>query len=80
MPVIAEGPKRVIVNHEAYGQPFCAPHARVGRLSLPMEDAPAFVPVVTEIRYEPEPAPAANGRGVITIEIAGYPCPPHSGS
>ena len=25
MPVIAEGPKPVIVNHEAYGQPFCAP-------------------------------------------------------
>jgi hypothetical protein len=25
MPVIAEGPKPVIVNHEAHGQPFCAP-------------------------------------------------------
>jgi transposase len=45
--------------------------ARAGRLSLRMEDAPAFVPVVTEIRHEAAPASAANGRGVITIEIAG---------
>jgi len=45
--------------------------ARAGRLSLPMEEAPAFVPVVTEIPREPAPAPTVNGRGVITIEIAG---------
>jgi len=29
MPVIAEGPKPVIVNHEAYGQPFCVPQPMV---------------------------------------------------
>jgi putative tryptophan/tyrosine transport system substrate-binding protein len=29
MPVIAEGPKPVIVNHEAHGQQFCAPHVKL---------------------------------------------------
>jgi transposase len=44
--------------------------ARAGQLILPMEDAQAFVPVVTEIRHEAAPTAAAKGRGVITIEIA----------
>ena len=33
--------------------------ARAGQLSLPMEDAAAFVPVVTEIRHDAAPAPTA---------------------
>lgn len=45
--------------------------ARAGRLSLPMDDAPAFVPVVAEPRRETIPAPKANGCGTITIEIGG---------
>jgi hypothetical protein len=32
MPIIAEGPKPAIVNHEAHGQPFCAPQGLVRRL------------------------------------------------
>jgi len=43
--------------------------ARAGQLILPMDDAPAFVPVVTEPRHET--APTANGCGTITIEIGG---------
>jgi transposase len=42
--------------------------ARAGQLILPMDDAPAFVPVVTEIRQQ---APTPNARGAITIEIGG---------
>jgi transposase len=45
--------------------------ARAGQLSLPMDDAPAFIPVVTEARHEAAPAPTANGCGAITIEIGG---------
>jgi transposase len=43
--------------------------ARAGQLSLPMDDA--FIPVVTEARHEAAPAPTANDRGAITIEIGG---------
>jgi len=43
--------------------------ARAGQLTLPMDDAPAFVPVVTEPRHEAAPALTRNGRGAITIEI-----------
>jgi transposase len=45
--------------------------ARAGQLSLPMDDTPAFIPVVAEARHEAAPALTANGRGVITIEIGG---------
>jgi transposase len=45
--------------------------ARAGQLSLPMDDAPAFIPVVAEARFEAAQALTANGRGVITIEIGG---------
>jgi transposase len=44
--------------------------ARAGQLILPMDDGPAFVPVVTEPRHEAAPAPT-NGCGAITIEIGG---------
>jgi transposase len=44
--------------------------ARAGQLSLPMDDAPALIPVVAA-GLEAAPAPTANGRGVITIEIGG---------
>ena len=44
--------------------------ARAGRLTLPAEEAPMFVPVVTTIR-EVGAADAANGPGSIVIEIAG---------
>jgi transposase len=44
--------------------------ARAGQLILPMDDAPAFVPVVTEIRQQAS-APTPNARGAITIEIGG---------
>jgi hypothetical protein len=36
-----------------------------------MDDAPAFMPVVTEARHEAASAPTANGCGAITIEIGG---------
>ncbi len=46
--------------------------ARAGLLSLPAEEAPLFVPVVTEPRRNDAMAPAiADGAGVITIEIGG---------
>src|SRR5947209_1575258 len=46
--------------------------ARVGLLSLPAEEAPPFVPVVTEPRRNDAMAPTiAHGAGVITIEIGG---------
>jgi transposase len=45
--------------------------ARAGQLILPMDDAPAFVPVVTAPRHEAAPASTRNGRGAITIEIGG---------
>jgi transposase len=46
--------------------------ARVGRLTLPADDAAMFVPVVTESRHDGAAAAAgSNGRGAITIEIAG---------
>ena len=44
--------------------------ARAGLLSLPAEEAPLFVPVVTELRGESGMA-GADSPGVITIEIAG---------
>jgi len=46
--------------------------ARTGLLTLPADEAPTFVPVVTEIRHDgAAAAAAANGSGGITIEIAG---------
>jgi len=42
--------------------------ARAGRLTLPAEEAPMFVPVVTTIRVV---GAAANGPGSIVIEFAG---------
>jgi hypothetical protein len=45
--------------------------ARASGLSLPMDDAPAFVPVVAEPCHEAIPAPKANGCGTITIESGG---------
>jgi transposase len=45
--------------------------ARAGQLVLPMDDAPAFVPVVTEPRHEAAPAPTNGYCGAITIEIGG---------
>jgi transposase len=44
--------------------------ARTGLLSLPADETPTFVPVVTAIRHEVGPG-TANGPGAITIEIAG---------
>lgn len=45
--------------------------ARAGLLSLPADEAPAFVPVVSVIGRETPPASTAGDRGGITIEIAG---------
>src|SRR5256886_15705897 len=45
--------------------------ARAGRLTLPAEEAPMFVPVVTTIREVGASDAAANGPGSIVIEIAG---------
>jgi transposase len=46
--------------------------ARAGLLSLPADEAPLFVPVVTERRHDgATTAAAAGGPGVITIEIKG---------
>jgi transposase len=42
-----------------------------GQMIPPMDDAPAFVPVVTEIRQQAASAPTPNARGAITIEIGG---------
>jgi transposase len=44
--------------------------ARAGALSLPAEEAPLFVPVVTEPRYGGAPA-SAVADAVIVIEVAG---------
>src|SRR5258707_14078247 len=45
--------------------------ARAGRLTLPAEEAPMFVPVVTTIREVGAAEAATNGPGSIVIEIAG---------
>jgi transposase len=45
--------------------------ARAGRLTLPAEEAPMFVPVVTTIREVGASDAAANGPGSIVIEITG---------
>ena len=45
--------------------------ARAGRLTLPAEEAPMFVPVVTTIREVGAADAPANGPGSIVIEIAG---------
>ena len=46
--------------------------ARAGLLSLPAEEAPLFVPVVTEPRRNGAMAPAiGDDAGVVTIEIGG---------
>ena len=44
--------------------------ARAGRLTLPAEEAPMFVPVVTTIREVGAAEAATNGPGSIVIEIA----------
>ncbi|MGA7388311.1 MAG: transposase [Pseudolabrys sp.] len=45
--------------------------ARAGRLTLPAEEAPMFVPVVTTIREVGAAEAATNGLGSIVIEIVG---------
>src|SRR5258707_14610097 len=45
--------------------------ARAGRLTLPAEEAPMFVPVVTTSREVGAAEAATNGPGSIVIEIAG---------
>jgi Transposase len=45
--------------------------ARVGLLSLPADEAPMFVPVVTELYRDEVTATSAYGRERITIEIGG---------
>ena len=45
--------------------------ARAGRLTLPAEEAPMFVPVVTTIREVGAVGASANGAESIAIEIAG---------
>jgi transposase len=45
--------------------------ARAGRLTLPAEEAPMFVPVVTTIREVGAADAPATGPGSIVIEIAG---------
>jgi len=45
--------------------------ARAGLLSLPPDEAPAFVPVVSVIDHESPVTCAAGDPGGITIEIAG---------
>ena len=45
--------------------------ARAGRLTLPAEEAPMFVPVVTTIREVGAAEAATNGPGSIVIEISG---------
>ena len=45
--------------------------ARAGRLTLPAEEAPMFVPVVTTIRAVGAVGASANGAESIAIEIAG---------
>jgi transposase len=45
--------------------------ARAGRLSLPIDEATMFVPVVTAVRGEAAVAVASGGSGAITIEIGG---------
>src|SRR6201982_1283629 len=45
--------------------------ARAGRLTLPAEEAPMFVPVVTTIREGGAAEAATNGPGWAGVEIAG---------
>ena len=45
--------------------------ARAGLLSLPADEAPAFVPVVSVIGHEPPATSAGGDPGGITIEIGG---------
>ena len=45
--------------------------ARAGLLSLPADEAPAFVPVVSVIGHETPPSSTTVDPGGITIEIAG---------
>ena len=45
--------------------------ARAGLLSLPADDAPTFVPVMSAIGHEMTPSTTASGSGGVTIEIAG---------
>src|SRR5258707_15866648 len=46
--------------------------ARTGLLSLPADEAPRFVPVVTELRHEGATSGAsAQGCAAVTIEIGG---------
>ncbi|HMI14050.1 MAG TPA: transposase, partial [Bradyrhizobium sp.] len=46
--------------------------ARASLLTLPVDEAPMFVPVAREVRHGGVAlAAAANGSGAITIEIAG---------
>jgi transposase len=45
--------------------------ARAGRLALPAEQAPMFVPVVPAIREVSAAGASANGPASIVVEIAG---------
>jgi transposase len=45
--------------------------ARAGLLSLPADETPTFVPVVTAMRHEAAAVATTTGPGAITIEIAG---------
>ena len=45
--------------------------ARAGLLSLPADEAPLFVPVVTQPRQQGATAAVVDGSGDITIEIGG---------
>jgi len=45
--------------------------ARKGKLVLPGDDGPAFVPLMLEPIAVPEPVVATVGNGVVKIEIAG---------
>jgi len=45
--------------------------ARGGLLSLPADEAPQFVPVVTELRHDGVMSGASQGCAAITIEIGG---------
>src|SRR5260370_33014179 len=53
--------------------------ARAGRLTLPAEEAPMFVPVVTTIREVGAAEAATNGPGSIGIGIAGARGPSQRG-
>jgi transposase len=45
--------------------------ARAGLLSLPADEAPLFVPVVTQLRRDGATAAVVDGSGGIAIEIGG---------